>query len=37
LTLRFVFDDYVRHMLHHLQHIGVEVEDLIRMKAAAHD
>jgi len=28
LTLRFVFEDYVTHMLHHLQHIGIEVDDL---------
>jgi hypothetical protein len=24
LTLQFVFEDYVAHMLHHLQHIGIE-------------
>jgi len=35
LTLQFVFDDYVDHMLHHLQHMGVEVEDLAPAKAAA--
>lgn len=29
LTLRFVFEDYVDHMLHHLRHIGVQVDDLI--------
>ena len=28
LTLKFVMDDYVAHMLHHLQHIGIEVDDL---------
>jgi hypothetical protein len=28
LTLKFVFEDYLEHMMHHLQHIGVEVEDL---------
>ncbi len=28
LTLRFVFDDYVAHMLGHFRHIGVEVDDL---------
>ncbi|HMD16747.1 MAG TPA: DinB family protein [Terriglobales bacterium] len=28
LTLQFVFDDYVAHMLHHLRHIGIEVDDL---------
>jgi hypothetical protein len=29
LPLRFVFDDYVDHMLHHVRHIGVEVDDLV--------
>jgi hypothetical protein len=24
LTLQFVFEDYVAHMVHHLQHIGIE-------------
>jgi len=33
LTLQFVFEDYVTHMLHHLQHIGIEVDD-IRSNAA---
>jgi hypothetical protein len=28
LTLQFVFDDYVEHMLHHLRHIGIEVDDI---------
>ena len=28
LTLQFVFEDYVTHMLHHLQHIGIEVDDV---------
>ena len=28
LTLQFVFEDYVAHMLHHLQHIGIEVDDI---------
>lgn len=28
LTLQFVFDDYVAHMLHHLQHIGIETADI---------
>jgi hypothetical protein len=28
LTLQFVFEDYVAHMLHHLQHIGIKVEDI---------
>lgn len=35
LTLQFVFDDYVDHMLHHLRHMGVEVEDLAPGRAAA--
>ncbi len=35
LTLKFVFDDYMKHMLHHLHHIGVEVEDLAPELAAA--
>ncbi len=29
LTLRFVFDDYVAHLLGHLRHLGVEVDDLV--------
>jgi DinB superfamily len=29
VTLAFVFQDYVHHMLHHLRHIGVEVDDLV--------
>jgi len=36
LTLEFVFDDYIDHMLRHLRHMGVEVEDLAPAKAAAH-
>jgi DinB superfamily len=28
LTLEFVFDDYLVHMLHHLQHIGIETAGL---------
>ncbi|MGA2201412.1 MAG: DinB family protein [Terriglobales bacterium] len=28
VTLQFVFEDYVVHMLHHLQHIGIEVDDI---------
>jgi hypothetical protein len=28
LTLKFVFEDYVEHMMHHLQHIGIQVDDL---------
>jgi hypothetical protein len=28
LTLQFVFEDYVAHMVHHLQHIGIDVDDM---------
>jgi len=28
LTLQFVFEDYVAHMVHHLKHIGIEVGDI---------
>ena len=28
LTIEFVFEDYLKHMLHHLQHIGIDVADL---------
>jgi hypothetical protein len=28
LTLKFVFEDYLEHMMHHLRHIGIEVDDL---------
>jgi hypothetical protein len=28
LTLQFVFEDYVVHMLHHLKHIGIQTNDL---------
>jgi hypothetical protein len=28
LTLEFVFDDYIAHMVHHLQHIGIETSDI---------
>jgi hypothetical protein len=33
LTVRFVFDDYLKHMFHHLEHIGIEVEDLSSAKS----
>jgi hypothetical protein len=29
VTLKFVVDDYVDHMVHHLRHIGVEVDDVM--------
>jgi len=28
VTLQFVFEDYIRHVLHHLEHIGIQVSDL---------
>ena len=28
LTLKFVFEDYIDHMVHHLKHIGVQVDNL---------
>jgi hypothetical protein len=30
LTLKFVFEDYLRHMIHHLRHIGVAVEEFAK-------
>ena len=27
LTLKFVFEDYIDHMVHHLKHMGVQVND----------
>ena len=33
LTLKFVFEDYIEHMIHHLKHIGIEVDDLNRSVA----
>jgi hypothetical protein len=33
LTLKFVFEDYLEHMMHHLVHIGIEVNDLKRSVA----
>jgi DinB superfamily len=35
LTLRFVFEDYVAHMAHHLEHIGIEVRDTLDMPIPA--
>ena len=35
LTLQFVFDDYVDHMMHHLRHMGVEVDNLAAASAGA--
>ncbi|HEY1264777.1 MAG TPA: DinB family protein [Terriglobales bacterium] len=28
MTLEFVFTDYLAHLLHHLQHMGIKVDDL---------
>lgn len=28
LTLKFVFEDYIEHMMHHLRHIGIQLDDL---------
>ena len=35
LTLKFVFDDYVDHMVQHLRHMGVETADLTVVSVAA--
>jgi len=35
LTLQFVFEDYLGHMAHHLEHIGVEVQDLMSKAESA--
>jgi hypothetical protein len=29
VSLKFVYEDYIHHMLHHLRHIGVETDDLL--------
>jgi hypothetical protein len=29
LTLQFVFDDYVDHMVHHIRHMGVALDDVV--------
>lgn len=34
LTLRFVVDDYVKHMVHHLKHIGVAIDDSRQARSA---
>ena len=36
LTLQFVLDDYVHHMLEHLRHMGVEVEDFALQASRVH-
>ena len=35
VTLEFVFEDYVAHMVHHLEHIGIEVSDIQSRKWSA--
>ena len=35
LTLQFVFEDYLGHMAHHLEHIGIEVQDLMSKAESA--
>ena len=35
VTLQFVFEDYVAHMVHHLEHIGIEVDDIRSRKWSA--
>ena len=32
LTLQFVFEDYIVHMAHHLEHIGIDVRDIVSQK-----
>lgn len=34
LSIQFLLDDYLDHMLHHLEHIGIAVDDLRPAKAA---
>lgn len=34
VTLRYVFEDYLAHMAHHLEHIGIAVRDAIGAPAA---
>jgi hypothetical protein len=29
VTLQFVFDDYLTHMVHHLNHIGIKTDDIM--------
>ena len=36
LTLQFVLDDYIHHMLEHLRHMGVEVDDFALQASGAH-
>ena len=35
MTLQFVFEDYLAHMAHHLEHIGIEVRDAMDAPTAA--
>jgi DinB superfamily len=36
LTLQFVFGDYIHHMLEHLRHMGVKVDDFVLQASSAH-
>ncbi len=36
LTLQFVFDDYIDHMVQHLRHMGVNVDDFALQASSAH-
>jgi len=35
MTLQFVFEDYLAHMAHHLEHIGIDVRDAMGAPTAA--
>jgi len=35
MTLQFVFEDYLAHMAHHLEHIGIDVRDAMDATTAA--
>lgn len=35
LTLQFVFEDYIAHMVHHLEHIGIAISDIATRKWTA--
>jgi len=36
MTLEFVFEDYIAHMVHHLKHIGIKLDDVpVRVWKAA--
>lgn len=33
MTIQFILDDYVKHMLHHLEHIGINLTDVAHAMA----